>query len=242
MSNSLLIGNRKQGKSTLSWVLANAANDCVVVFDPNGQFPNVERVAVADIDARIAEWTESETTAPLWLRVGPLETNEVSRTFEALAQVLFQWEGFSLIVDEANQLQTANRIDPNLDRFLRRSPASVAIIQNTHRVKDTNTQTRFHSSDWWMFLNERPADLDAIEKEWGNEEIVREIRALDAYQCVHVWRGHGGRIQFRVWDDPESWRVDIGNNNSPEEKPLQPGKKRTVRMPKEEPTEVKENE
>lgn len=237
MSNYLLIGNRKQGKSTLSMVLANVHNDLVVIFDPNGQFPEVPRVPIAELDQTIQEWSESESDSHLWLRVGPLDTGEISSTFDALAAVLFNWENYSLIVDEANSLQTSNKINPSLDRLLRRSPSSVAIVQNTHRVKDTNTNTRFHSADWWVFLNERAVDLDAIEREWGNEEIVREIRELDAYQCVHIWRGHGGRIEFSTWDKPEEWYFPIGNNNSPDNREVTGKRRRAARVVKEESEE-----
>lgn len=236
MSNFLVIGNRQQGKSTISWVLANALNDCVVIFDPNSNFPEIPRVAIVDIDARIQEWSESDTEDPLYIRVGSLDGPEIQTAFDAMAAVLFRWRGYSLIVDEANLLQSPGKINVALDRFLRRSPSDVAIIQNTHRIPDTHVNSRFHSSDWLVFRNEREKDLDALEAEWSKSpEMIREIRELKAYNCVHAWRAHGGAFCWRVWDDPAAWYVPIGNSNKPESPiPPQAGKRRRAARVKDE--------
>lgn len=215
--NDLVYGTRKQGKSTLALGLAIERNHRVVVFDPNGQYPLIQSVPVE----HLAEWLydshpEQENTAAIpgyWVvRVGPFDTEQVPIAFEQFSEILFEQPDLSVIVDEAHMLQGKGWLDPNLDRWNRRSPASVTVIQTTHRIVDAHPDSRYHADNVFFFFSDNELELRTIAKSFG-VEVAEQVPRLGLHQVLHWWREAGGFRRWSVWKDGSEWFIDLKNKN-----------------------------
>lgn len=208
--NDLLYGTRRQGKSTLAMALATERSKRVVIFDPNGQFPVVQAIRMEDL----TEWLAETPEKPGYhiIRVGPFDTEHVTSAFDQFSEILFGEPDLSVIVDEAHMLQGQGWIDPNLDRWNRRSPASVTVIQTTHRIVDAHPDSRYHADNVFFFFTDNELELRTISKNFG-KEVSEEIPKLGLHQVLHWWREIGGYRRWSVWDDGEEWYIDLENQN-----------------------------
>lgn len=202
---AVIIGRRRQGKSTLAFSLARAENRTIIVFDPNDQYGNLPAVA----PEAIGEWMQSSTPDSV-VRVVPVDPVP---DFETLAAELdggdWRWGEYTLILDECSMLMTSARLHPNLERYARTSPKDVSVILTTHRTVDVHTLFRALSSDWFIFQQHLDRDLETIADNFGFD-VAERSRSLAQYHLIHFWLAEGGTPEWSVWDKPNHWYVDIG--------------------------------
>lgn len=211
--NTLIYGKRRQGKSTLALALAMSEHPVTVVFDPNDQFPNIERIS--DMESWLGNSRrETSDGKPILVvgRVGPIDTGEVSIEFGLFMNHLWEERDISIIVDEAHMLQGSNSLDPNLDRLNRRSAASVLAIQTTHRIVDAHPDSRYHADDVYFFYAYLPRELKTIRENFG-EDVALEVPKLKPFQVIHWHKATGGVPEWEVWEDGSEWFIELGNDN-----------------------------
>lgn len=222
--NILEYGTRRQGKSTLALALAltlaerAAENDDgapirVIVWDPNDQFKMIEQISINELPAWLEETRSGENWSYHIARVGPFDTAQITPNFEIFTACLDDERCISVIIDEAHQLQGFSWLDENLDRWNRRSTASVAVIQTTHRIVDAHPDSRYHADHVFFFFADLPKELKTVRENWG-EEVAAAIPLLKPFQVLHWHREKGGLKFWNVWPDGKRWYIDLGNENT----------------------------
>jgi hypothetical protein len=213
--NDLLYGTRRQGKSTLGLALAVERSRRVVIFDPNGQYPVIQAIRIDDLPNWLADSSAALIENPRGyhvVRVGPFDTEYVPIAFDQFSEVLYQVNNLSVIVDEAHMLQGPQSLDPNLDRWNRRSPASVTVIQTTHRIVDAHPDSRYHADNVFFFFTDNELELKTISKHFG-AEVSKAVPTLGLHQVLHWWREKGGFRRWSIWKDGGEWFIDLENEN-----------------------------
>lgn len=208
--NTTIFGKRRQGKSTLALALAVTWHNRVVVFDPNDQMPIIKSISVGELSAWLESHPDNGTFQ--FVRVGPFDTEEVPDEFANFSAVLFERRGISVIIDEAHMLQGGNSLDPNLDRWNRRSTADVAVIQTTHRIVDAHPDSRYHADHVFFFYAFLTRELKTIRENFGDAVAV-EVPKLKPHQLVHWMKEAGGIPVIEIWPDGSEWFVDLENEN-----------------------------
>lgn len=213
--NDLIYGTRRQGKSTLALSLASERSKLIVIFDPNNQFKVVRSVDIQDLPEWLSqsrlELSERVVSFSV-IRVGPFDTEQIAKAFEQFSEILFNESDISVIVDEAHVLQGVGWLDPNLDRWNRRSPASVTVIQTTHRIVDAHPDSRYHADNVFFFFSDNQLELKTIAKNFG-KDVADVVPTLKAHQVLHWWREIGGIRKWSVWPDGREWFIDLENEN-----------------------------
>jgi len=219
--NALVLGIRRQGKSTLSLRLAQARASTTVIFDPNEQFRNFPAVDVNDVEEALQATVpeKGHRDRPAVVRVVP--ELEPESCFDTLSETLWtgRWDDMTLIVDEANTVQTANQINGNLERILRRAPAAFHTIQTSHRIVDFHRISRSVSiTDVFAFRSVQVGDIKRMGEEI-DDRMVGVLPTLGKYEVAHWWIDQGGYRALSVWRRPEEWYVDIGRPDGVVEEP-----------------------
>ena len=202
MSNSLIFGRRAQGKSTLAFSLAQLAGLSIVVFDVNAQFGCVPPDAVLTNPDDF----ELFLTDPPGSLVAYRPESDVEEEFTGFADLLWPRHGYTLIIDEASQIQSPGRAHPRLDRLVRMgSRQGVNLIQALHRPTDAATICRSLARHWYVFRSRQQTDLDVIAERCG-PAVAETAGALGEHEYVH-W--DDDREVSEVVKDAGSWFVDI---------------------------------
>lgn len=200
---AVIIGRRRQGKSTLGLALAKHFNRTIIVFDPNDQYGNLE------IIEDLAAWMESANSESIG-RV--LATNPIA-DFEAMVAELdggvWKWADYTFVIDECSVLMSPSYLHPAMERYARTSPKDVDVICISHRIVDINTLFRSLATDWFVFKQTMERDLQSLSDEFG-PQFATECKTLDLYQVNHHWIGEGGVPMTEIWADPSVWNIDIG--------------------------------
>lgn len=200
---SVILGRRRQGKSTLALSLAIARHRTVVFWDLNDQlhgFPyTTNSVQVVD---QVLESGVEPVVIVLKGRRG-----ELREQFSELVDVLFPWEDIAFVCDEASELQGANWIDEGLEHLVRRWNDHSTLVMATHRMRDTNPIVRQNATDFYFFSNTYKPDVDVIVQHFG--EPGELITKVGLHECVHFWLAPGGVFRYSIWDEPEGWYLPL---------------------------------
>lgn len=202
---AVIIGRRRQGKSTLAYSLAMSHKRTVLIFDPNDQYGNVPAITVE----ALPEWMANSNPASL-ARIVPIDP---VADWEAIAAELdggaWRWGDYTLILDECSMLMSTGRINPALERYARTSPKDISVILTTHRSVDVHTLFRALASDWWIFHQHLDRDLETLTDNFGHD-VAAESARLPEYHVIHFWLDTGGVPRWVTWDKPRQWFADIG--------------------------------
>lgn len=208
LTQILVFGRRKQGKSTLTIKLACSHHERVLIFDPNAQFNGighqagtVEQVHHAILNGEHAIIVFSPEDDPV-------------AGFNHWAELLWtQWKTLpmSVVIDECSLLQSASGANKKLERLIRQSPESTTVLQSTHRISDTVMVARQLMTDVYFFFTQNRIDLERIEKDFDEvgPEIALAVSRLESHQVVHIWLEPGGFIRWTIWE-PDYFYVRIG--------------------------------
>lgn len=206
MNQVLVLGRRRQGKSTLSVALGLASHNSVVIFDPNHQHSQWTQVTPEELPSYFMDPdTQGQPQILVFQPTGDIQ-QEFTRLAEVLCGTRWDWSDYSLILDEVSTLQHSNWIHPDLERFIRQAPEDITVISNTHRVVDVHRLLREQASDTFIFRLTLEPDLKVVAAHWG-EEVANVVRVLPQFHVVHRWQTWGGEDGLEVWTDPEVWNV-----------------------------------
>lgn len=210
MSQNIVIGVRRQGKSTLTLSLAMKSSPGTVIFDPNNQFRMIKPVHTP----QELHWALEDNEQKI-VRYLP-DPDRIWDDFTEFAKVVWYTLGgqYSLIIDEADQIQTPNKMNSMLAMFVRRAPTdedypnTVNIYQSTHRPGDLNSVVKALATDWYIFRMTLARDVQVIDEQWG-EEIAAKVQQLDKFTFLHAWLAEGGVRKYEIVADPSTWYVKL---------------------------------
>lgn len=209
--NIVIIGRSREGKTTLALFLARRASECTLAWNPRS-------AEVLETDEKHTIHSTEELREAIneqWYLSGVLSLKpqelDIVPEFEAYCDWIFRnLRGYSFIVDEAGlDVQKSQAINPHLRRLIvSHGTERACIIQTTHFQADLFRTSTGLVNEMYIFQQTRPADLEIIERQWG-EEIAELVANLPKRHCVHIWldRREEGEPQFEVLDAPELWNV-----------------------------------
>lgn len=195
MSNILVCGRIKQGKTTLAIFLAHEHSPGVIVWDPRHMQRGyiVSSPIAENLEEAIQEKCYVEQPIVIW------PSGNLEDEFDEVCQVLFSPPerfagngkdngGFAFVVDEAADLQKSNSITDSLRVAVKQHPRSVVVIQCTHSLQEWNRSSKDTMSHLYCFrLQGRSlkyaVDYADVEDE---EELEAEIKSLPEHSYVHI--------------------------------------------------------
>jgi len=195
MSNILVCGRIKQGKTTLAIFLAHEHSPGVIVWDPRHmQHGFIVRPPIAEnLEDAIQE--KRYRTQPIVVWPGASLEDE----FAEVCSVLFNPPerfsgdgkgngGFAFVVDEAADLQKANSINDALRIVVKQHPRSVVVIQTTHSLQEWNRSSKDTMSALYCFRLQGRSLTYAVEYAdvENEEELTEAIRSLPEHEYVFV--------------------------------------------------------
>ena len=220
---ALCIGVSQTGKSTFALHLALSTGKQVVVWDANEVFIDTVKSPVYNPDD-LREALDDEEPVIVYDATG---VDDRAAEFERVAAVLENYDGHTLLVDEAGDVQRASAPNSGLDRLYRRAGRrGNDIIETTHRPSQVATLNRALTTDVYLFGITRGADVKIVGQEFS-EEAALEASRLPDYVYIHY---HSRTGAFEKVDDPESWYVPL-DRLLPEKMERHPAEKQKQRRP-----------
>jgi hypothetical protein len=192
-----VIGRRREGKTTLALHLALQNPGGVAAFDIRREYRGFPTARTAE------EFSSLLDSVPRVVVYQP--QFDLRSEFSAFALALWRRGFFTLLIDEASQLQTASGAHEWLDRFVRMADCSVSLVQALHRPVDASVLCRSLATDWYIFRTTEPRDLEAVAERCG-EEVARAASSLPHHHFVHF---EVDAQRSNVCADPRSWFVLI---------------------------------
>jgi len=213
--NSICVGTRGEGKSTLALYLANQSHTAIVVFDPRGMFDGHIVYSAGELEEALDQ-EDYLDGQPIVYR---FDHGDANQAFEEMARVLFPPQftrgGFALIVDEAGDLQSSQSINLELRRAIAQHPTQgemrVHMIQTSHRISEFNGKTKTCLDYIYQFRTNNPRDHQALVDFTDDPAIVEVVRELPPHHLVRYEfkRREDGGPQWEVWNDPGAWFAPI---------------------------------
>lgn len=208
--NTLICGRMKEGKTTLAIWLAKEWANGVIAWDPRHRITGAVYVCNADEleDAILSKKWQQGTIV---FRPDGLHLQE---QFDEMCGVLFtpveRFDHYSLVIDEAADLQSAHRISERLSQAIRQHPRSVLIIQTTHSLQDWHRASKDLTSDVYSFRLKGRSLKALMEFCDGDEEMSNQIESLPRHHCVRInlEATDAGEEEVTLLDDPTVWFVE----------------------------------
>lgn len=210
--NAIFVGEKRSGKTTLAFHLALETNGGIVVFDPKKEFRGWPATvsSVPELERAIKE----KHRVVIWR---PQYEREIAESWEPLADWILErhdialangWDKvgyhFTVLVDEAYNLQSHARIDQKLLRILSQCrPEVLNVFQTFQSVKNVNSDSRSRVSDWYLFTITLPTDLDRLE-EFAMPEVIEQVKTLPEHEYVH-FLNEKGKVASEIVKDSDSW-------------------------------------
>jgi hypothetical protein len=205
------IGVSQTGKSTHALYNALQTRKQLVVWDANEVFIDIVKAPVYT-PADLEDALHAEEPVVVYDATGVEDRYDA---FTQFAAVLEGYDGHTLLVDEAGDVQRASSPNPGLDRLYRRAGRrGNDIIETTHRPSQIATLNRSLTTDVYLFAVTRGADVKILANEFS-EEVAEAAAGLPDYVYIH-WHARDGA--WEKVDDPEAWYIDL-NRLLPERKP-----------------------
>jgi len=200
---TVIIGRRRQGKSTLALALAKSSRRSVIVFDPNDQYGHLKQID------DIGTWMETSGPGSIGRLLATNPVWDWEYLVEELDAGVWKWSEYTLVIDECSMLMNASKVHPALERYARTSPQDVDVILTTHRNVDVNTLFRALATDWFIFNQHLDRDVQTIADNYG-ADVAEASKGLPKYHLIHFWLDKGGQPFWQIWNRPQDWFVDIG--------------------------------
>jgi hypothetical protein len=223
-------GQKYEGKTTLAFFLACRVADRtkahkVCIFDPKWAFKNRApfcngKIRRVDFSNSIDEFEylthEPGDAIAFRPRISFDSDNDelMEQDFRDFAEAI-QLEKFLkeppdepiiLLVDEAYNLQKGARVHPVLASANRlATQGKIFIIQAVHAPKEIAPLMRRQMDEFYLFRQNDPLDLDAIQERCGIE--VREI--VSSLPQHHVVKFEAKSRKYEVWSHPSGWYSNI---------------------------------
>jgi hypothetical protein len=215
--NAIFVGEKRSGKTTLAFKLALDYPGGIIVFDPKKEFRGWPATvsSVPEMQMRMndkhrviiyrpAEHFESADTA-----FDELADWIMQRHAFALEQ---EWDkvgfGFTLLVDEAYNLQTHARINTKLMKILSECrPEILNVFQTFQSIKNVNSDSRSRVSDWFLFTITLPEDLNRL-REFAMPEVIDIVQTLGEHEYVH-FENEKGKQNIQVVTDSSTFDIPL---------------------------------
>jgi len=214
--NAIFTGRRRSGKTTLAFRMALDDGGGIVVFDPKREF--------RDWPATISNVAQLDKAAKDGNIVIVYQPNgDTEEEFRPVAEWIISqhdlamsrgWDSkgfhFTLLCDEAHNLQGPNWANPQLLQILSQNrPEILNVFQTFQSPKDAYNRIKSRVSDWFIFSTNLPSDLEYLQKEIGvNESDTARITTLGDHEYVH-FHFDGGQPVAEFVTDSSSWYVDL---------------------------------
>jgi hypothetical protein len=214
--NAIFTGRRRSGKTTLAFKMALDGGGGIVVFDPKREFRGWP-ATVSDV-SQLDQKAKEKNLVIVYHPNGDTEEE-----FRPVADWIISqhdlamskgWDSkgfhFTLLCDEAHNLQGPNWANPQLLQILSQNrPEILNVYQTFQSPKDAYNRIKSRVSDWFIFSTNLPSDLDYLQKEIGvNEEDTARITTLDDHQFAH-FHFDGGQPVAEFVTEPNDWYVDL---------------------------------
>jgi hypothetical protein len=199
---ALCIGVSQTGKSTFALHLALSTGKQVVIWDANEVFVDIVKEPVYT-PSDLEDALRAKEPVIVYDATGVVDRHEAFNNFAA---VLEMFDGHTLVVDEAGDVQRATNPSPGLDRLYRRSGRrDNDIIETTHRPSDIATLNRTLTKDVFLFAVSRPKDVKILSDEFS-PEVADEANHLPDYVYIYY---HARTGAWEKVDDPDEWYVNL---------------------------------
>lgn len=224
--NAIFTGRRRSGKTTLAFDIAKKSGGGIIIFDPKREFRGWP-ATVSTVEGIIRAVKEKN------LIVIYHPDGDTDEEFTKVAEwVISQhdmamsrgWDSkgfhFTLLVDEAHNVQSPNWANPKLLQILSQNrPEILNVFQTFQSPKDAYNRIKSRVSDWYIFSTNLPSDLEYLQKEIGvSAEDAARITTLGDHQFVHFYFD-GGQPVAEFVTDSESWNTPL-NFNEQEKKEM----------------------
>lgn len=214
--NTLILGRRGLGKTTLAVWHAQTLSNHIVAWSPGAQFKNAD-VRTHDLEV-IDDWMDNaDNDEDYFLEYVP--EGDYDTDFTTFAMTIKQYGDFVLIIDEASEIQSPSKINDRLDKLIRRAPRRekgekrpIDIVQTTHFPVDLHRTSFGLSDDAYIFRLTRQRDIDRIRVELGDSvaDAVEGTKTPETSPAgrdvVHV---NITTQQFEIMEDPTKWNTRI---------------------------------
>jgi hypothetical protein len=199
---SLCIGVSQTGKSTFALHLGLSTGKQLVIWDANEVFIDIVKQPVYNVD----ELTEALSAKEPVIVYDATSSDDRHEEFERFATVMENYDGHTLLVDEAGDIQRATSPNRGLDRLYRRSGRrGNDIIETTHKATDIATLNRTLTTDTYLFAMPNNKSRKIISDEFS-EEAAEQAANLPDYVYIHF---HNRTGAWDVIDDPKEWYVNL---------------------------------
>jgi hypothetical protein len=199
---ALALGVSQTGKSTFAFWKALQTKKQLIVWDGNEVFRDVV-VSPVYTPVDLQEALQKGEAIIVYDACSSLDRHE---EFERVAAVLELYDGHTLLVDEAGDVQRPTSPNRGLDRLYRRSGRrGNDIFETTHKATDIGTLNRTLNTDTYLFAMPNSKSRKILEDEFS-PEAAEECALLPDYVYIHY---HNRTGQFEKVDDPASWYVDL---------------------------------
>ena len=173
----------------------------IIIYDLNSQVRAWPERVYSDLESVSLAIEQKQT-----LIVYRPDQDNVEEDFRAFCDIIWPLTNYILIIDEAHWLQSPQWAHPSLEKYVRMAdPYGVDLIQVAHAPADMWGRARSLASDWYIFLTTRPADLDAIALQCG-EDVSDEVVRLGQHDYLH-WNADAHTSE--TVKDPTAWFIDI---------------------------------
>jgi hypothetical protein len=219
---ALCIGVSQTGKSTFALHLALSTGKQVVIWDANEVFIDIVKEPVYT-PSDLEEALRAKEPVIVYDATGAEDRHAA---FEQFAGVLEGFDGHTLLVDEAGDVQRATSPNVGLDRLYRRSGRrDNDLISTTHRPVDVATLNRSLDTETFIFGISRGKDVKIIADEYS-EEVAEAAHRLPDYVYIHY---HNRTGEWEKVDDPAAWYIDL--NRELPERTVEPAERVAHRRP-----------
>jgi hypothetical protein len=228
MSNILVCGRMKEGKTTFAlWIARNWRPGAgVVVWDPRHMIDlemvhpvGYETVMYAYDPESLQEQIDNYQQGAL-IVYRPAST-EMEEDFNALCSVLLEpperYHNWTLVVDEAAQLQSSYKIVPQLSRAIRQHPRSVLIVQTTHSLQDWHRASKDLTNHLFCFRLVGRSLRAVVEFCDGSEDMEETIKNLPPHHAIHISFESVANSEEFVLVEPDSWYESYDSDSRNEE-------------------------
>lgn len=205
--NVLVCGRMKEGKTTFALNLAHEWAKGTVVWDPRHMIETDGVYVTSGDELEDAIQDKEWEKGPIVFRPNGLELED---QFNEMCEVLFtppeRFDHFSLVIDEAADMQSPHSITPQLSRCIRQHPRSVLIIQTTHSLQDWHRASKDLTNCIYCFRLIGRSLKAVMEFCDGSRELENTIKTLPRHHLVRInFEASDEEQEFTVIDDPESW-------------------------------------
>lgn len=182
--NKLIVGRMKQGKTTLAMYLARERGLATVAWDPRNMIEgDVYCYSIEDLQDAIEMVKAGELPDDVTI-VYRFNAANLKDEFTNFCAAIIELDNYSVVVDEASDLQGPNWMHPGFQRLTKQHKRGVDVFQTTHSLKEFNSRMRDNVTDIYCFAlmgGSLKSVIDYTEAGVREENMIRELESKPYY-------------------------------------------------------------